>query len=146
MIAIALRSNRTPILSPFWPDFAHLQHHDSFISVSEVFDFTDLIAHYKVPIIDLLELKVGEGSWERVDERYKTVIFDGEFPQFTTRPDPHAREGVEEITLRVGDKIEAEKAELDEMYCWNGYLTVDGQGHGETLSTLNPVCKFLPEN
>jgi hypothetical protein len=105
VIAVALRSNRIPILGLFAADTNHLRHAAEFLSASEVFDFSDLIAHYGVPVVDLFELKVGAD----VDKRHRLVTYDGEHPQGD---------------LQIGQKIHAEEPSLDTLKCWDAYATV----------------------
>lgn len=116
MIATSIRSGRIPILAPLWPDYAHLQHRIPYASVSEVFDFTDLIARYNLPIIDMLELKVGTDDWGEADIRHKSAIYDGEHPR---------------TDVRIGEEIKAEEPEFDDIKCWNAFWTIqdDSGGH-----------------
>lgn len=89
----------------------------------------------------MLELKVGAPTWENLDyDRYKTVIYDGEFPQTSTSKEGGGGRGRGKV-LRVGDKIQAEPAESDDLFCWNGHLTVPGEGRGHTPNALEPLCK-----
>lgn len=111
VIAIALRSNRTPILSPFWPDNNHLHHQAPYLSVSEVFDLSELIAQYNTPIVDIFELKVGPD----VEDRHRSITYDGE----------HPRSDVE-----IGEFILAEEPQYDDLKCWNAHLTVQEDAGG----------------
>lgn len=118
VIAIALRSTRIPLLAPFWPDYSHLHHKASSVSVSEIFDLSELIARYDIPIVDLLELKVGLD----VDKRHRSVVYDGE----------HARQDV-----KVGERIMAEEPSWDDFKCWNAYLSMEEET-GDFVNVCQP--------
>jgi hypothetical protein len=121
VIAIALRSKRIPILSPFWPDNNHLHHQPPYLSISEVFDLSELRARYDTPIVDIFEPKVGP----EVEDRHRSVIYDGEHPR---------------SDVMVGESIMAEKPEFGDFKCWNAHLTVQ-EDAGSYLNIWQPGRK-----
>lgn len=133
-MSLALRTRRIPIVPPFLPSHGHLNSFTvAYLSASEVFDFTEFIEHYGVPVIDSLELKVGQEAGVPIQNRHRSVIYDGEHPQTIVV------EG-EKKRLRVGDVIQAAEPEIDEIQCWNTFLAVV-DGRGGYVGTLWPASK-----
>jgi hypothetical protein len=130
VIAVAIRSKRIPILPPFLPDYNHLSHDAAaYLTASEVFDFTDLIAKYNVPIVESLELKVGIEDSVPISNRHRSVMYDGEH-----------RQG----KLRRGNMIQAETPELDHIACWNTHTAI-ADGRGGYMGTLSPASESFAD-
>lgn len=130
VIALALRTERIPILPAMFPDWSHIPHDESFISFCNVYDLSAVVERYDLPIVEMMELKVGE-SWYMHD-RFHTVVYDGEMPQRqsswfgTGRP------------LEIGDIVVSEAPKKDDLKCWNAYLTLESDPGGQ-ISLIDPI-------
>jgi hypothetical protein len=126
-MAVAFRSNRIPILSPLSPSRDHISGHAFWLSFSEIFDMSELVAHYDIPVIDGFELKVpASENGFAARTRHRSVIYDGEH----VRPD-----------LAVGDPIPAEAPAVDELECWNMFMVAWTTGTS-IMSTVGPAREF----
>lgn len=129
-------SDRIPLLAPFFRGNEWTWGDQAWLGVTEVFDFTEVVDRYKVPIVDMLELKVPESTnlpgWTA--ERHKTVIYDGEFPQERQLADDLDSDGgpVSEM-LAVGEIIRAQLPGMEDLLqCWSCHLSRgEVGGHGE---------------
>lgn len=113
-----------------FPDWSHIPHDEKFISFTHVYDLSPLIAQYDLPIVDILELKIGESG--HMHPRFQSVLYDGEHPQSGVGLFGRKRPLIE------GEMIKAEKPEKDVLKCWNAYLTLVDDPGGQ-ISSIEPV-------
>lgn len=76
-----------------------------------------------------MELKVGDEDWISIDDRHRSIIYDGEHPQF-------GEDG--QTPLVPGDILQAEQPEFDRLQCWNTFLAVQ-ESQGGHIGTLWPM-------
>lgn len=145
-ILLALRTGRIPILPPFMPETNHMTSSGTWLSVFEIFDVTEIIQKYNIPIVDMLELKVPHVKWATwlAAERHNAVIYDAEFPQLRPAPGRGEEEQLRSASqwLQKGDTIKAEQAKEDSLQCWSGSLPIGTETGGLYTHPVLPASMW----
>lgn len=150
-VLLALKAGRIPLLSPFLPAAGHLGGESTWLSVLEVFDFTEFVEHYGVPVVDMLELKVPETPWWKsvLADRHKAVTFDGEHPQRRVDPLEESADtakfakGEQSEFLAIGEEIRSETPQEDMIKCWSATMSHTTDDGGVHIYPLAPT-RMLP--